>query len=175
MSIIHLPEEKRSRMASQYVYNMETRTYAPKEGNVYVLGSEYESGGAGLISTVDDYMRFADTLCGFGTSPDGVRILGKNSVRLMRRNHLTAETWPDFNWAHHGGYGYGLGVRTLVDSTRISTLSQDGEFGWSGAAGAYVIIDPENELTVYYAQHMLNSQEEYIHPRLRNAVYADLL
>lgn len=83
----------------------------------------------------------------------------------MRMNHLTPQTLPDFNWIHLSGYGYGLGVRTLLDPTRISTLCVEGEFGWSGAAGAYVIIDPENEVTVYYAQHMLSCQEEYIHPR----------
>ncbi len=169
-----LPEEKRTRMAAQYTFDSAARTYAPKDGNAYVFGAEYESGGAGLISTVDDYMRFAETLCRFGTSADGERILSANSVKLMRMNHLTPQTQPDFNWVHLAGYGYGLGVRTLVDPTRISTLSVDGEFGWSGAAGAYVIIDPENEVTVCYAQHMLNCQEEYIHPRLRNVVYADL-
>ena len=170
----YLPEEKRRRMASQYAFDSKTRTYAPKFGNAYAFGSEYESGGAGLISTVDDYMRFAEALCRFGVSAEGTRILSENSVRLMRMNHLTPATQPDFNWVHLAGYGYGLGVRTLVDPTRISTLAVDGEFGWSGAAGAYVIIDPENELTVYYAQHMLNSQEEYIHPRLRNIIYACL-
>ena len=166
--------EKRARMAAQYAYDGAARTYAPKAGNDYVFGSEYESGGAGLISTVDDYMRFAETLCRFGISAEGERILSENSVRLMRMNHLTAQTQPDFNWTHLDGYGYGLGVRTLVDPTRISTLSLGGEFGWSGAAGAYVIMDPETELTVYYAQHMLNSQEEYVHPRLRNIIYAAL-
>ena len=170
----HLPEEKHARMAAQYAYDGAARTYAPKAGNDYVFGSEYESGGAGLISTVDDYMRFAETLCRFGISAEGERILSENSVRLMRMNHLTSQTQPDFNWTHLDGYGYGLGVRTLVDPTRISTLSLGGEFGWSGAAGAYVIMDPETELTVYYAQHMLNSQEEYVHPRLRNIIYAAL-
>ena len=170
-----LPEEKRHRMAALYTLDSVSRTCLPKEQNDYILGSAYESGGAGLISTVDDYMRFAETLCRFGTSEDGVRILSSSSVRLMRMNHLTPQTLPDFNWIHLAGYGYGLGVRTLLDPTRISTLAVDGEFGWSGAAGAYVIIDPENEVTIYYAQHVLGCQQEYIHPRIRNIVYAELL
>ena len=170
-----LPEEKRHRMAAQYTFDSAARACVPKTGNDYVFGTEYESGGAGLISTVDDYMRFAEALCRFGTAANGERILSASSVRLMRMNHLTPKTQPDFNWVHLAGYGYGLGVRTLIDPTRISTLAVDGEFGWSGAAGAYVIIDPENEITIYYAQHVLNCQQEYIHPRLRNAAYADLL
>ena len=173
-STFHLPEEKRGRMAALYTFDAEKRTYTSYAGNDYVFGTEYESGGAGLISTVDDYMRFAEALCRFGMGNNGERILSASSVRLMRRNHLTPQLLQDYNWPHLQGYGYGLGVRTLMDPTKLSNLSQDGEFGWSGAAGAFVIIDPENELTVYYAQHMLNNREEYIHPRLRNAVYADL-
>jgi CubicO group peptidase (beta-lactamase class C family) len=170
----HIPAEKLPRMAKQYRFDVETRRYEPKEGNDYIFGTDYESGGAGLISTVNDYMRFADALCNFGVGATGARILSESAVRLMRRNFLTPQTQPDFNWPQQAGYGYGLGVRTLLNPAAQGTLSAGGEFGWSGAAGAYVIIDPENELTVYYAQHMLQSQEEYIHPRLRNAVYADL-
>ena len=170
----HLPAEKQDRMAVQYTFDADKGTYTRRSGNDYIFGTEYESGGAGLIASVDDYMRFAEALCRFGKTPDGNRILSENSVRLMRMNHLTPQTMSDYNWPHLQGYGYGLGVRTLMDPTRLSTLSLSGEFGWSGAAGAFVIIDPEMELTAYYAQHMLNNREEYIHPRLRNALYADL-
>ena len=47
-------------------------------------------------------------------------------------------------------------------------------FGWSGAAGAHAVIQPELGLTVYYSQHMLNDQELWSHPRLRNIIYACL-
>ena len=49
-----------------------------------------------------------------------------------------------------------------------------GEFGWGGAAGSYVMIDPSNHLSVFYAQHMLNNKEPYVHPRLRNLTYSCL-
>ena len=66
------------------------------------------------------------------------------------------------------GYGYGLGVRTLIAPTRGGSLSPVGEFGWDGAAGCYVLMDPENRLTLFYAQQMLPSMCEYTCPRLRN-------
>ena len=46
-----------------------------------------------------------------------------------------------------------------------------GEFGWGGAAGATVLVDTENELSAFYTHHMLNPQEEYYQPRLRNLLY----
>lgn len=169
-----LPEEKKPRMATKYIYLNDSKTYTLNPGVAYVFGTEYESGGAGLYSCAGDYMKFVETLCRLGTAANGERILSPRTVNIMRTNHLTSVTMPSFNWIHLLGYGYGLGVRTLVDPSRISTLSPVGEFGWSGATGGFAVIDPETELSIFYAQHMQNSQEEFIHPRLRNIVYAAL-
>jgi len=169
----YLTEEKRQRMATQYQFNDEKN--CSEEillNNVYKLGTEYESGGAGLISSANDYIKFANALCNNGKAENGRQILSRNTIDLMRTNHLGETSLKDFNWSQMIGYGYGLGVRTMIDKAKGGSLSPIGEFGWGGAAGTYVIIDPENELSVFYAQHMLNSQEPYIHPRIRNIVYS---
>ena len=167
-------EDKRSRLAPQYEYSESLGKPIPKEGNDYRIGTEYESGGAGLFSTVDDYAVFLNALTHQGTSPKGVRILAAATVNLMRTDHLTEATRSHFSWSQLAGYGYGLGVRTHCSKQTSGSLSPLGEFGWSGAAGALAIMDPSSQLTVMYAQHMLNNQEPYVHPRLRNLVYACL-
>ena len=53
------------------------------------------------------------------------------------------------------GYGYGLGVRTLVDCSE-GQRSSLGEFGWDGAAGSYVMIDPKHQLSIVFAMHVKN-------------------
>ena len=170
-----LTDAKRQRMAAQYNFDdVAGKPVKVSLENVYVVGSEYESGGAGLISSVDDYMRFANALCRKGLSHTGERILSSSSVDLMRTNQLNETSLGDFNWIQMSGYGYGLGVRTMMDRNKGGSLSPVGEFGWGGAAGAYVLIDPEQELTLFYVQHMLNSQEPYVHPRIRNIVYGCL-
>jgi CubicO group peptidase (beta-lactamase class C family) len=168
----YLTDEKKQRMAVQYMFDDATDTAAEiLLTNVYKLGSEYESGGAGLISSVDDYISFANALCNKGKSQRGEQLLSKRTIDLMRTNHLDQTCLKDFNWIQMSGYGYGLGVRTMIDKAKGGSLSPIGEFGWGGAAGAYVIIDQENELAVFYTQHLLNNQETYVHPRLRNLVY----
>lgn len=164
-----------NRLACQYRYDYDKK-YAERipNDNVYRLGSEYESGGAGLISTVDDYMLFAEAMCSGGTTQYGERILSPKTIDLMRTNHLDAIRLGDFNWIQMKGYGYGLGVRTMIDPAAGGALSSPGEFGWGGAAGAYVLIDPEEELSIVYGQHMLNNLEPYVHPRLRNIIYTSL-
>ena len=144
------------------------------KGNSFILGDEYDSGGAGIITTVDDYAKLAATLANYGTALNGEKILSRYSVELMRQNRLNDTQLKDFNWPQLIGYGYGLGVRTHMDPTKSSRISNLGEFGWCGAAGAAVIVDPKINLAVFYAQHVLNPREEYYLPRLTNAIYSDL-
>ncbi|MEC0125275.1 serine hydrolase domain-containing protein [Paenibacillus pabuli] len=169
-----LNDEQQARLIPQYVYNDELEKAVRMDGNGFRVGTELESGGAGLLSTVSDYALFLNALTGRGTSPEGVRILSQASVDLMRTDHLNDMTRSDYSWDHMNGYGYGLGVRTHISKSGSGSLSSLGEFGWSGAAGCMAIIDPDSELTVMYAQHLLNNQEPYIHRRLRNIVYSCL-
>lgn len=166
--------EQQSRLAPQYVYNDELGKAVRHDGNGFRIGTELESGGAGLYSTVSDYALFLNALTNHGTSPDGVRILSPATVDIMRTDQLTEATRGDYSWEHQRGYGYGLGVRTHISKACSGSLSPLGEFGWSGAAGCLAVIDPASQLTIMYAQHLLNNQEPYVHPRLRNIVYSCL-
>ncbi|WP_337102636.1 serine hydrolase domain-containing protein [Paenibacillus sp. YIM B09110] len=170
----NLSEAQRSRLAPQYEYREELGKSERKDGNPYRIGTEFDSGGAGLLSTVSDYALFLNALTNRGTSTDGARIISPAMIDLMRTDHLTDRMRDDFFWDPMQGYGYGLGVRTHISKAGSGSLSPIGEFGWSGAAGCMAIIDPESQLTVMYAQHLLNNQEPYVHPRLRNVVYSCL-
>ena len=92
----------------------------------------------------------------------------------MKENQLNETQMKDFNWPQMTGYGYGLGVRTLVDKALAGSVGNPGEFGWGGAAGSTALIDTSIQLAVFYAQHTLNPREEYYQPRLRNVVYSCL-
>ncbi len=173
MSSLHLTPAQAERLAAQYSRDEKGVTRIAPEC-AFVSGPDYDSGGAGLVTTVNDYIRFSDALACGGEGLTGERILSPASIEMMRENHLTPAQMTDFNWPQMVGYGYGLGVRTLVSRAAGGALSPVGEFGWGGAAGAYTLIDPEHQLSVYFAEHMLNSYEPYVHPRLRNLLYAAL-
>lgn len=144
------------------------------KGVSHILGEEYDSGGAGIITTVSDYAKLMAALAGYGLGLTGERILSAYSVDLMRTNRLSEELLKDFNWKQMAGCGYGLGVRTHINPAKSGLICNLGEFGWGGAAGATAIIDPKIGLGVFYAQHVLNPREEYYQPRLRNIVYSCL-
>ena len=174
-SYFHLTEDLKPRMAMQYRFDPK-QNKAVEYGliNEHVFGPKFESGGAGCISCPDDYILFAETLTHKGVAPNGNRILSERAIDLMRSDCLDEKTRPDFNWDAFRGYGYGFGVRTFISPAKGGSLTSLGDFGWGGAAGAYVHADPEREVSIVYLQHMLNSKEPIVHPRLRNLVYAAL-
>ena len=156
------------RMCSQYVYDAQTNTSSlmPKK-NQYILSSSYHSGGAGMISCVDDYIKFAQAMA------NGETLLKKETIALMSQNQLTPEQFKDFS-PHKPGYTYGLGVRTNVSSD----FSEKGEFGWDGAAGSYTIIDPKNNIAVFYGTHVRNHGNFLYfkhHMDIRDEIYKVLL
>ena len=159
-------------MADQFIYNADTGVSDPiPKRNRDVLSDNYESGGAGLISTAEDYILFLDAMCNGGTSADGYRLLSPESVDLMREDQLHDVSRKDFALFDRIGYSYGLGVRTMIDNTQ--SRSPLGEFGWEGAAGAYALIDVKNKLAVCYLQHVLSCGHVYseVHPKLRDLTY----
>ncbi len=188
--VYYYPDETvKGRMAQQYLYRTDEEMSdivsaqicsGKKTGyfeNVgtdlkYGEGLEFDSGGAGIITSISDYAIFADSLANGGKARNGEQILSKAAVELMSTNQLNDECMKNFNWSQLKGYGYGLGVRTLIDRAKSGSLGPVGEFGWGGAAGATLLADNENGFSYFYAHHMLNPQEEYYQPRLRNVFYA---
>lgn len=140
--------------------------------NDFEFGDDYFSGGASVCSTIPDMAIFADTLACGGISKDGVRILSPNTIELIKANRLTKKQRESLDWGTLKGYGYGLGVRTLMSPALAGANSPVGEFGWTGAAGAFLLCDTDNKLSIYYAHHMTNNQEYFTAPRLRNVLYS---
>ena len=155
-STFSLPAHELDTLAAQYLYADGEYRNCGKHIQFYKLGSEYDSGGAGCISTVDDYMKFLEAI------RVGDVILKKETIDLMATDRLTESQRPkgDLGWLKN--YGYGLGVRCYREGNDYC------DFGWNGAAGAHMAIDRENEITIYYSQHVLGSPIA----KIRHMVYS---
>lgn len=169
----HINPEKRYRFATQYTLNREKGAeIVPIDANHLRFGTEYDSGGAGLVSSVDDYILLIDALANGGIGKNGERILSPRTVDLMRTNLLTDEQLKTFACRPAlAGYGYGWGVRTCIDKACAGNLATLGSFGWDGWKSCLAIIDPEYHLAVFHAEHMEGFHDVVI-PRLRNLVYS---
>ena len=193
-SVYHSTPEIKEQMATQYTFEPFSaldmsdlaevqRIGCTSEGRYvkcgkdvsYVLGPEFDSGGAGITTTPDDYVKLIAALAGGGLGLTGERILSSNTVDLLKTNRLGEAQLKDLHtWIALLGYGYGLGVRTHMDRGSSGSNAPVGEFGWGGAAGATAIADTDNRLAVFFAQHCLNPREPWYQPRLRNVVYGCL-
>jgi CubicO group peptidase (beta-lactamase class C family) len=156
------PVEDWGGFARQYRYDAQTAKFLPWWQNTYRPGREYASGGAGCVSTVEDYITFLEAL------RVGDVILKKETIAMMATDRLTEQQRQMYTYDKIVN-GYGLGMRTpRLDPTWT-------EFGWGGAAGAYASVDPVNNVTFYYAQHALNSPVRLLRPWLYRTIRADLL
>lgn len=145
----------------------------PIKSSPLFISDTFESGGGGLMMTVNDYMKFADCMTNRGKCPKtGARLLSGGMVDAMRENQLDENRLKSFrSTPARYGYGYGLGVRTLMSKGQSGSAGAAGEFGWGGMCGTYLLMDPQNRLSIVYAMAASPSPNTEIQRRLRNIVY----
>ncbi|MBR1684457.1 MAG: beta-lactamase family protein [Clostridia bacterium] len=181
-TVFAVNEEQRTRLAPEY-HGFDGKTGKArevifKEGLDMGMGPNYFSGGGGLMSTVRDYGALSAMLGNGGKTKGGTVILTEDSIRAMQENQQTEKGLSDFGemggWSK-AGYGYGLGVRTLMDRERAGSLSQQGEFGWDGMLGCYVLADPASRVGIFYAQQENGTPWYHWHGMIRQYAYAAIL
>lgn len=167
-------EEQKKRFSAMYNYHGGiNKAILTDCTNLYAFSPTYDSGGAGLYSTVDDYLKLVTTMALGGTSKDGYHLLSPESVKLMQVNRICDEGRRSFSTTRLFGYGWGLCGRVHVDPVVSHSKSPVGEFGWAGAAGAFNLMDPENQIALYMGTQVKGCQYIYhkIHPEIINIVY----
>lgn len=170
-------DEQKARFCAMYKFQSGTveATEIPCE-NEYSLTPNYDSGGAGLFASVDEYIKIIAVIANGGKTKDGYQILKPETIALMQKNHLCDDARNDFVNGKLYGYGWGLCGRVHMDATVSLSRSPVGEFGWDGAANAYVMVDAINHIAIYFGTHIKNCGYGYrvIHPTLRDLVYEGL-
>lgn len=133
------------------------------------------SGGGGLVSTIGDYLRFAQMLLNDGVL-DGKRLLGRKTVELKRANHLPAALIPiSIGDNFRSGYGFGLGVSVLVDVPASGAPGSAGLYGWGGAATTQFWIDPQEEMIGIFMTQFMPAGHYPVTREFRVATYQALV
>ena len=160
-----LPDNELPELAAQYRFNANSGKYDCLDPHIqsYKLGTEYESGGAGCISTADDYIAFLENL------RSGERLLHHDTITRMTCPQISKNAEKALTAWGTTEYSYGLGVRC----PKPHGTKRD--YGWGGAAGAYLAIIPEQEVSLFYVQHVLSSPVQQIRKQLPDIVLKDLL
>ena len=146
--------EARRRAATMYRLDENATLQHDAMGPVPITEPRFCQGGAGLVSTADDYLRFIRMLLSGGTL-DGVRVLSAESVAAMRTDRLTAEQkqQPFLGAPFWVGRGFGLNLSLVTDAAKSAALYGPGglgTFSWPGAYGTWWQADPANDLILIY-------------------------
>jgi CubicO group peptidase (beta-lactamase class C family) len=147
-----IPQEKRSRMPAFYL-STQPGQFIPSNVSSFTADAPSGSalGGQGLVSTADDYLRFARMLMHDGEL-DRVRVLKPQTVQLMRSNRLTAAQLKYPFLGQPFTQGFGLGVSVITDATQPSATGSVGSFGWPGAFGGWWQADPQEDTVLLWLQ-----------------------
>lgn len=167
-------EEQKARFSAMYKTESGTRRANEIDCiNRFRITEDYDSGGAGLFSTVDEYIKLITALACGGTAKNGYKVLSPESVRMMGENRLCDAALNNFVNTRLYGYGWGLCGRAHMDPVMSRSKSPVGEFGWDGACGALALVDPTNKLAIYFGTHIMGYQYLYhsVHGEIRNMVY----
>ena len=131
-------------------------------------GAKYESGGGGLLSTTDDYLRFTMMLANGGAFQNK-RLIGKKTLEFMAADHTgTRPGRPD-------GFGFGLGFEVHTRLGDSALMGSVGEYGWSGAAGTTFWVDPKEQLVAIYMVQASEGDTRFLRNQFRTMVQAAII
>lgn len=169
-----VPAEKLARFAANYGPREEggLKVIDTPQTSRYARPTRHPSGGGGLVSTTEDYLRFAQMLLNRGEL-DGVRLLGRKTVELMTTNGLPAGVYLNNDPAC--GASFGLGVSLLEDVGKVQQLGSVGNYGWGGAANTNFWIDPQEELIGIIMLQFMPSDTYPVVVDFRNLTYQALV
>lgn len=175
----YVPEEKQSRLAKVYAKkndDLELYTYCNLGiSNNMKLKPLYESGGAGLCSTIDDYMKFCQMLVNKGKYK-GKQILQPRTVEYLTQSKLNNNLQKcfDMKMPHLAGYTYRNLCRVCLNKSEANIYTENGEFGWDGWLGPYMLVDIVNDITIVYMQQRTDCGTTPLTRKIQNIIYSTL-
>ena len=181
-TFFQVPSDKVDRLTDCYVWHPKKR-----ERVMFDTGAQSNwakrpnllSGGGGLVSTALDYHRFCQ-MCANGGTLDGVQVLGRKTLDLMRMNHLpnradlSTMSKSLFSETQNAGTGFGLGFAVVQDVARTMMPGSVGEYYWGGMFSTAFFIDPVERLHTVFMTQLSPSALYPIRRELKTMIYSAL-
>ena len=148
---------------------------APPAIGDYTKPPQNLSGGGGLVSTMTDYLQFAQMILN-GGELDGIRLLGRKTVALMTTNRLPEQILPiTIPIIPLHAFGFGLGFKITMSVTDSQGFESVGNYGWMGAASTHFWIDPQEEIIGLLMTQFMPSLHYPLEEQLKVLTYQALI
>ena len=166
-----VPDSKSDRVASTYGHMGQDRALGLGDTSICALPPTLFSGGAGLVSTAQDYARFAQMLLN-GGELDGARILGRKTIEMMTVDHLEEGMPTGFL---SPGWSFGLGFTVKTEAGMDGMPSSVGEYNWIGIQGTSFWVDPEEDLIGVFMIQIRPNRDITFRDQFKRLVYQALI
>ena len=183
-TFFQIPNNKIDRLATCYIFDQTNDKYIVEddfEKSSYREKPSCYSGGGGLLSTIDDYMKFCKLLQNKGAI-NNLNIIGSRTADFMMSNHLEKDIdlydIAKGKWGTNigKGVGFSLGGSVVIDPIKNMSLRSKDEFSWGGAASTQFWVDPKERISVVFMTQMLgNPLSNEMREDLRTLVYQALI
>ena len=171
----YVPIEERERLANTYQADGKGGLSLYTGNNLGIILNmdrepAYEAGGAGLVSTIDDYAKFSLMLMNGGTY-EGTYIMNPKTIKYMTSKSLSAEQQKGLEaWYELEGHSYGNLMRVLTETSRAGTIGSPYEYGWDGWLGCYFANCPTDNLNFLFMTQKTDAGTMEITRKLRNII-----
>jgi CubicO group peptidase (beta-lactamase class C family) len=170
-----VPPQKLDRLAQIYSSEGLFHPMVIKPDEVALVGdvtlpTKCPSSGAGLVSTIRDYLNFCNCLINNGQY-QGERLLGRKTLEWMTADHIPDQLKPLQFGTMDVDFGFGLGFRVVTSLGEAKSLTSLGEYGWFSGTQTYFWIDPAEELIGLMMTQYMPVEPYPVQERFKNLVY----
>jgi CubicO group peptidase (beta-lactamase class C family) len=177
-----VPETKAERLAGLYgkLPGVDKAVRLGTAGQGALIEPPGEFGGGGLVSTMADYVRFAEFLRRGGEA-HGTHLLSPRTIEYMASNHLpnnadlTDFGRPLASETAYDGVGFGLGVSVTIDPVKAKVPGSVGDYGWGGAASTWFMVDPVEDITAVFMTQLMPSSTYPIRSQFKTLLHQALV
>ena len=172
----YVPEGKRERFVTLYTLQDGVPKPDPRRHlglSLCLRPPRFESGGAGIVTTMDDYARFGCMLAARGVA-NGWRFVSEKTIRLFERGMVGPEDYPGLNTENNRGFRYGCFMRALRDPAAFGAPGTPGEFGWEGWTGPYMSVDARRNRFMVFMMQVGGVNDWALYRDLRSIAVAEL-
>lgn len=171
-TFFEIPKDKLDRLTTLYIVDKEKKLISfddksntPFKDNVVLL-----NGSGGLLSTTDDYLKFASMLLNNGTFKNN-QLIGKETLDLMKVDHSLGLKYKKLAFGKKKGFGLGFEIVKEEDTK----FGSKGTFGWGGMFGTYFRVDPKENMVIIYMTQSFETYKLKIADKFRSLIYDSII
>lgn len=171
-TFFEIPKDKLDRLTTLYIVDKEKKLISfddksntPFKDNVVLL-----NGSGGLLSTTDDYLKFASMLLNNGAFKNN-QLISKQTLDLMKVDHSLGLKYKKLAFGKKKGFGLGFEIVKEEDTK----FGSKGTFGWGGMFGTYFRVDPKENMVIIYMTQSFETYKLKIADKFRSLIYDSII